>query len=313
LEIDPKNTQAANRIVALCMKDKDFECANRYVELVEPLTYAKYYEGYISFHLKQYAKALKAAASIEDTSILKKNEKEFNDNILLRSAILSDNTKATHTYLEEILHPKFNISSCPSEYLEIISLLFEHKMFDAAVKETDLYLGHCKSHKIPDKTLAVWSDLLRKEKQFDHAKRMIAYIDESNLKNEQLLLLFLQGKNDAKAIETMETIYQADPNEENKVRLAYLYEKAGRQDKLYTLYTKVYEAEKNPEDLKKLLYFKKEPAQQYQVLEKYYPYEGLTDEEKFNFSVSLTQFYKDEKKNSQILSILEEQSNIIHP
>jgi len=82
LEIDPKNTQAANRVVALCMKDKDFKCANKYVGLVKPLTYAKYYQGYISFQLKQYAKALKASASIEDTSVLKKNEQEFNDHIL---------------------------------------------------------------------------------------------------------------------------------------------------------------------------------------------------------------------------------------
>jgi|GEM_PF-3835288 len=306
LEIDPKNTQAANRVVALCMKDKDFKCANKYVGLVKPLTYAKYYQGYISFQLKQYAKALKASASIEDTSVLKKNEQEFNDHILLRSAILSDNTKATHTYLEEILHPKFNISSCPSEYLEIISLLFEHNMSDEAVKETDLYMTHCRSQKIPDKTLVVWSDLLRKENQFDQAQRMIAHMDDSHLKNEQLLLLFLQSNNETKAIETMETIYQTDPNEENKVRLAYLYEKTHRQDELYTLYTNIYESEKNPDDLKKLLYFKKEPTQQYQVLEKYYPYAGLTDEEKFNFSVSLTQFYKEEKKNSQILSILDD-------
>ena len=306
LEIDPKNTQAATRVVALCMKDEDFKCADKYVKLVEPLTYAKYYQGYISFQLKQYAKALQAAASIEDTSVLKKNEQAFNDHILLRSAILSDNTKATHTYLKEILHPKFNTSSCPAEYLEIISLLFEHKMFDAAVKETDLYLDHCRSQKISDDRLAAWSDLLRKEKKFDQAKRMMAHMDGDHLKNEQLLLLFLESNNEAKAIAVMETIYQGNPNEENKVRLAYLYEKADRQDKLYTLYTNVYESEKNPDDLKKLLYFKKEPTQQYEVLEKYYPYAGLTDEEKFNFSVSLTQFYKKENNVTKILSVIDD-------
>lgn len=310
LEIDPKNKEAGNRVVVLCMQDKDFECANRYVELIEPDAYAKYYKGYISFQLKQYDQALKAAASIEDTSLLKKSEQEFNDNILLRSAILSDNTKATQTYLEKILHPRFNTSSCPTEYFEIVSLLFEHKMFDTATKETDLYLNHCKSQKIPNETLAVWSDHLRKGNQFDQADHMIARMDDSSLKNEQLLLLFLQNKEDTKAMETMETIYLAEPSEENKARLAYIYEKSDRQDKLYTLYTKTYEAEKKPEDLKKLLYVKKEPKQQYQVLEKYYPYAGLTDEEKFNFSISLIQFYKDKKKNDQILSIVDDLTSL---
>ncbi|GIT98386.1 tetratricopeptide repeat protein [Sulfurovum sp. TSL1] len=310
LEIDPKNTQAANRVVVLCMQDKDFECANKYVALVEPAVYAKYYKGYISFHLKDYAQALKTASSIEDTSVLKKNEQAFNDHILLRSAIFTDNTKATQTYVEEILHPKFNISSCPSEYLDIISLLFEHKMFDTAVKEIDLYLDHCKSQKISDEKLAVWADLLRKENHFDQAERMIAHINQTNLKNEQLLLLFLQTNHEAKAIETMETIYQASPTEENQVRLAYLYEKSDRQDKITSLYSDVYEGKKNPKDLKTLLYLKKDPQQQYQLLEKYYPYAGLTDEEKFNFSVSLIKFYKEENKVTKILPIVDDLTHL---
>ena len=304
LELDPKNSPAANRVVTLCMQIKDFECANRYVELVEPPLYAKYYKGYISFQLKHYEQALKAAASIEDTSLLKKSEQELNNEILLRSAILSDNTKATHTYLEEILHPKFSISSCPSEYFEIISLLFAHKMFDEASKETDLYLSHCKSQKISNEKLVTWSDLLRQENQFDQAKSIIGHMDDSNLRNEHMLLLFLKSGDKTKAIEMMEKIYQANPSDKNKVRLAYLYEKSNMQNNLYTLYTNAYELRKNPEDLKKLLYFKKEPTQQYQILEKYYPYTGLTDEEKFNFSVSLTQFYKEENKTSQIIPIL---------
>lgn len=310
LEIDPKNSRAANRLVALCMQDKDFDCANKYVELVEPSSYAKYYKGYISFQLKHYEEALKAASSIEDTSVLKKNEHEFNNKILLKSAIMSENTKAADTYLDEILHPEFSISSCPSEYLEIISLLFEHKMFDAASKETDLYLNHCKSQKISDEKLAIWSDLLRKENQFDQAKNIIAHIDDPNLKNEQMLLLFLKSEDEAKAIETMEKIYQKNPNDENKVRLAYLYENANMSDKVHTLYAKAYELEKNTEDLKKLLYSKNDPRQQYQILEKYYPYAGLMDEEKFNFSVSLIKFYEGENKDSKIISIVDELTHL---
>lgn len=306
LEIDPKNSQAANRVVALCIQEKDLDCANKYVELVEPSSYVKYYKGYISFQLKHYDKALKAASSIEDPSVLKKNEHEFNNKILLKSAIMSENLKVTNTYLEKILHTKFNTSSCPSEYLEIISLLFEHKMFDAASKETYLYLNHCKSQNISDVKLAIWSDLLRKENQFDQAKSIIDHIDDINLKNEHMLLLFLKSENEIKAIETMEKIYQANPNDENKVRLAYLYENANIPDKINTLYFKAYELGKNPEDLKKLLYFKKDPKQQYQILEKYYPYAGLTDEEKFNFSVSLTKFYKEEHKGNKIISILDD-------
>lgn len=306
LEIDPKNSQAANRVVTLCMQIKDFECANSYVELVEPPLYTKYYKGYISFQLKHYDQALKAASSIEDTSVLKKSEQKLNNKILLRSAIMSKNTKATHTYLEAILHPKFNTLSCPSEYLEIISLLFAHDMFDEASHETELYLSHCKSQKFSDEKLVIWSDLLRDEKQFDQAKDMIAHIDDIHLKNEHRLLLFLKSGNKAKAIETMEKIYQENPNDENKVRLVYLYENANMQDEIYTLYSKTYELEKNPKDLKKLLYFKKDPKQQYQVLEKYYPYAGLTEEEKFNFSVSLIKFYKEDNNKSKILSILDD-------
>lgn len=310
LEIDPKNSQAANRIVTLCIQNKDFTCANKYVELVEPSSYAKYYKGYISFQLKHYDEALKAASSIENTSVLKKNEQEFNNKILLKSAIMSENTKATNTYLDEILHPRFNISPCPSEYLEIISLLFEHKILNAAAKETDLYLNHCKSQKVPNEKLVIWSDLLRKENQFDQAKSIIAHIDDANLKNEQMLLLFLKSDNEAKAIETMEKIYQENPNNENKVRLAYLYENANKPDKINTLYTEVYELGKNPDDLKKMLYMKKDPKQQYQILKKYYPYAGLTDKEKFNFSVSLMEFYKEENQSNKILSIVDDLTHL---
>ena len=306
LEIDPKNHKAGNRVVDLCMKDKDYACADRYVELVQPEVYAKYYKGFISFQLKHYEQALKAAASIKDTSVLKQEEKIMNDHILLRSAILSDNVTATHTYLKTILHPDFKTSSCPTEYLETISLLFEHKMFDDASKETDLYLHHCKEQKISDETLAVWSDLLRNENQFDHAKRIIAHMDDTKLMNEHLLLLYLKSVDQEKAIETMETIYQADPSNDNKIRLVYLYENANMQDKIHMLYTKTYEQEKDPEDLRKLLYLKKDSEQQYQMLEKYYPYVGLSEEEKFNFSVSLTQFYKEAHKESEIISILDD-------
>ena len=52
----------------ITMQDKDFECAKMYVDLVEPSTYKQYYEGYISFQLQDYAQALKAASSIEDTA-----------------------------------------------------------------------------------------------------------------------------------------------------------------------------------------------------------------------------------------------------
>jgi len=306
LEIDPKNHKAGNRVVELCMQEKDFECADRYVELVQPEVYAKYYKGYISFQLKHYDQALKAASSIKDTSVLKQEEQIMNDHILLRSAILSDNATATHTYLETILHPKFKTSSCPSEYLETITLLFEHKMFNDASKETALYLHHCKEQKISDETLAVWSDLLRKENRFDQAKSIIAHMDDTKLMNEHMLLLFLKSGDQAKAIETMETIYNADPSNDNKTRLVYLYEKANMQDKIHTLYTKTYEFEKDPDDLRKLLYFKKDSSLQYQMLEKYYPYAGLSEEEKFNFSISLTAFYKEEHKESKVISILDD-------
>jgi len=306
LEIDPKNHKAGNRVVELCMKDKDYVCADKYVELVQPEVYAKYNKGYISFQLKHYDQALKAASSIKDTSVLKQEEQVMNDHILLRSAILSDNATQTRTYLETILHPKFQTSSCPTEYLETISLLFEHKMFDAASKETALYLHHCKEQKISDETLAVWSDLLRKENQFDHAKSIIAHMNDTKLMNEHMLLLFLKSGDEAKAIETMETIYQVDPSNDNKVRLVYLYEKANMQEQIHTLYTKTYELDKNPDDLRKLLFFKKDPEKQYQMLEKYYPYTGLNEEEKFNFSVSLTEFYKKMQKESKVISILDD-------
>ena len=35
LELDPKNSKAANRVVVLCMQDKDFKFAKNYVYLVE--------------------------------------------------------------------------------------------------------------------------------------------------------------------------------------------------------------------------------------------------------------------------------------
>ncbi|UPT77106.1 hypothetical protein MN086_08595 [Sulfurovum sp. XGS-02] len=310
LEIDPKNAKAGSRVVGLCMQDKDFECAEKYVGFIESPTYVKYYQGYISFQLKEYDKALKAAASIEDPTALKKSEQELNNHIILRSAIMSENKEAAHTYLKKIFHPKYNASSCPSESLEIIYLLFTHKLFDEAFVETRFYLDHCKSQKIPDEKLAIWSDLLRKENRFDQEARIIAYMEDVDLKNEHTLSMYLKSGDETKAIETMETIYQADPSDKNKVRLLYLYENAKMQDKIITLYGEVYELKKNPEDLKKVLYLNKEPMQQYQLLEKYYPYAGLTDEEKFNFSVSLIKFYKEEKKVTQILSIVDDLTHL---
>ncbi len=310
LEIDPKNTKAGSRVVALCMQDKDFECADRYVTFVESPTYAKYYQGYISFQLKDFDKALKAATSIENTTVLKKSEQELNNHIILRSAIMSENKEATHIYLEKILHPKYNTSSCPSESLEIISLLFEYKLFDEASKETSFYSEHCQSQKIPDEKLAIWSDLLRKENRFDQEESIIASMEDVDLKNEHTLSMYLKSGDATKAIETMETIYHANPSDENKVRLVYLYENAKMQDKITMLYSKVYELKKNPEDLKTLLYLKKDPEQQYQILEKYYPYTGLTDEEKFNFSVLLIKFYKEENKVSQILPIVDDLTHL---
>ncbi len=310
LEIDPKNAKAGNRVVVLCMQDKDFKCAKKYVDLVEPSTYKPYYKGYISFELQDYAQALKAASSIEDTTTLKKSEQELNNHIILRSAIMSENKKATNTYLEKILHPKYNTSSCPSESLEIIYLLFEHKLFDEASKETSFYLDHCKSQKIPDEKLAIWSDLLRKENRFDQEENIIANMEDVGLKNEHTLSMYLKSGDEAKAIQTMEKIYQANPSDDNKVRLVYLYENAKMQDKITTLYSKAYELGKNPEDLKTLLYLKKDPEQQHQILEKYYPYAGLTDEEKFNFSVSLIKFYKEENKVSKILSVVDDLTHL---
>ncbi len=306
LEIDPKNAQAANRCVTLCVQNKDFACANKYVALMEPSSYAKYYEGYIAFELKEYTRALKAASSIEDTSVLKKNEREFNNKILLKSAIMSGGTEATDMYLGKILHPQLNISSCPSDYLEIISLLFEYKMFIAASKEIDLFFGRCKSQKISDTQLVVWADLLRNENRFDEAKNIIVHMEEADLKNEQMLLLFLKSEDEANAIETMEKIYQENPNNKNQARLAYLYENAKKTDKTSSLYAEAYERSKNPDDLKKILFMKKDPLKQYQILKQYYPYEGLSNEEKFNFSVSLIQFYKKDRKTNKILSVLDD-------
>ncbi len=310
LEIDPKNTKAGSRVVTLCMQDKDFECADRYVKFVESPTYAKYYQGYISFQLQQFDKALKAATSIDDPTNLKKSEQELNNHIILRSAIMSENQKATHTYLGKILHPKYDSASCPSESLEIITLLFEHKLFDTASKETAFYVEHCQSQKIPDEKLAIWSDLLRKEKLFSQEERIIATMEDVGLKNEHALSMYLKSGDETKAIETMEKIYHEEPSDDNKARLLYLYENAKMQDKIMTLYSEVYELKKNPEDLKTLLYLKKEPEQQYQLLEKYYPYAGLTDEEKFNFSVSLIQFYKAENKVDKVLSIVDDLTHL---
>ena len=55
---------------------------------------------------QDYAQALKAASSIEDTATLKKSEQELNNNIILRSAIISRNKEATDTSLKKILHPR---------------------------------------------------------------------------------------------------------------------------------------------------------------------------------------------------------------
>ncbi|MDM5262866.1 tetratricopeptide repeat protein [Sulfurovum sp. XTW-4] len=312
LEIDPKNARAGNRVVVLCMQDKDFKCARKYVDLVEPSTYQKYYEGYSAFELQDYAQALKAASSIEDATTLKRSEQELNNNIILRSAIMSENKEATDTALEKILHPRYNMSSCPSESLEIISLLFAHKLFDEAFAETRFYLDHCKSQKIPDEKLAIWSDLLRKENLFSHEESIIATMEEVDLKNEHTLSMYIKSGDETKAIETMEKIYHAEPSDENKARLLYLYENAKMQNKIITLYSEVYELKKNPEDLKRVLYLKKEPEQQYQLLEKYYPYAGLTNEEKFNFSVSLIKFYKEEHKVNQVLSIVDDLTLLEH-
>ena len=116
--------------------------------------------------------------------------------------------------------------------------------------------------------------------------------------------MYLKSNDKVAAVETMEKIYASNPTDENKVRLVYLYENANMQDKIATLYSKTYELGKNPEDLKKLLYLKKDPQLQYELLQQFYPYTGLTDEERFNFSITLIKFHQKAHQHNKIQAII---------
>jgi len=304
LEIDPKNVPASKRIVVLCMKEDDYICARKYVKNVTPTEYAKYLEANIAFHDKAYQQAFEAASSIKATAKLGAGAQSQNNLTLLKSAILVNNIDATNKYIDPIMQNQFKIDQCPAEALNVITLLFEQKMFSQASNKTELYMSKCPK-KISDTQLITWAELFEKGEQFDAAKKVIGGIEDTKVKNEQLLSLYQNMNDHAKAIETMETIHHDDPTDSNKARLAYLYENAHMDNKKMQLYAETYQTNKNPEDLKKLLYETKEPSRQFELLKTYYSYEELSPTERYNFSITLIDFYKQEGNTTQIIPILD--------
>ncbi|SFV52376.1 TPR domain protein [hydrothermal vent metagenome] len=305
LEIDSSDPEASKMLVTLCLQKKDFSCAKRYVHTVKPVLYAKYYEINLLYGQKKYAEAYKLASSISDDSALKKEEKFQKDMILLKSAILSNNKQAVQKYLPSMLHTSKN-KMCHPETSNIIALLLEKKMLDEATQEISFYLKKCKKDVHLNKKRIVWADILRDNGRTKEALGIINTMDNSIQKYEQQMLVFIKDEKFKSAAETMEKIYHSKPNLSNRKRLVYLYEKAGRKDKIKVLYTKEYQANKDAADLKKLLYMNKERGEAFKILKQYYPYQGLSKDEKFNFSSTLIKTYAQMgNKRNKILTILD--------
>ncbi|WP_295419560.1 tetratricopeptide repeat protein [Sulfurovum sp.] len=308
LEIDSSNPEASKMLVTLCLQKKDFSCAKRYVHTVKPKIYAIYYEMSLLYGQKKYKEAYKLALLISDDSALKKEEKAQKDMILLKSAILSKNKQAVQKYLPSILHTSKN-NMCRPETSDIIALLLEQKMLDEAIQEIFSYLEKCKKDAHLDEKRIVWADILRDNDRTKEALRIVNAMGDSIQKYKQQLLIFIKNENYKDAAETMEKIYRFAPNPSNKKRMAYLYEKAGMNHKIKALYAKEYQATKNASDLKKLLYMNKERGEEFRILKQYYPYRGLSKDEKFNFSSTLIEKYTQMGNNrNEILTILDDLS-----
>ena len=305
LEIDKTNSEASKMIVILCLQEQDLSCVQKYAQNIKPIEYSKYYQANIFFNKKKYAEAFQVASSISDESSLNTDEQFQNNIIILKSAIILGNKKATKHHLDQVLHSKHS-NKCLDESSNIITLLLEHNMYDEAYGEIDLYLRNCKKEDLSDKILVNWATLFRTQNRFDYAFTIINAMEDSEQKYEQQLLLYLKSNQQIKAAKTMTKIYYLNPSSKNRERLVYLYKRANMDDDIKALFAKEYQTEKNPNDLKKLLYLEKEPNKKFQLLKRYYPYQSLATKEKFNFSSSLIEHYKKKADIKHIISILDD-------
>ncbi len=304
LEIDRSNSDVSKKIVVLCMESGDYACAKSYVDNIKPPSYARYYKANIYFNEKAYQNAYQNAASVVDNNVLTAAERSQNDIIALKSAIMLHDEKGIAKYLDATLHQGKSAHKCHGETINVISLLIEQKMYTLALGEIENHQKSCTEAPLPDRKLAVWADILRNAKRYDESLKITGLIGNYRIKQEQKVLAYQENGEAAKAAETMEEIYNADHSEENKKRLVYLYESAGMGDKTKKLYSTT--SSDDPRDMAKLLYTDKEGAEQFELLKKHYPFEGLTAKEKFNFSSSLIGFYEKENNKSKILSIADD-------
>jgi tetratricopeptide (TPR) repeat protein len=301
LAIEPSHKEATEMLLTLCMKYNNVKCIENYTKMLKSPSRKAYYLANIYFSNKSYKKAYQEILKVKEAKMLSKKERYLVDLISLKSAILLEKDHASKTMLKKMKTYKDFI--CSQSYEEAISSLLEKKNMALAAMEIDVFISKCKVSKLSEKKRVAWIEILRDNNEIGKANALIETLSTTKTKLEQKLSLYIAQKQYAKAVTVMEGIYKIQATVKNEKKLAYLYEKSGNRGKLQMLYVSQYSKAKDPKVLKKLLYLHKETPKS--LLERYYPFEGLNEKERFIFTSQLIERFENDKQYTKAVHTLD--------
>ena len=301
IAIDPNNTKAARMLVNIALHEGDIKSAQRYAGKLTPAACADFYRGKIAFLRHDYTGAYKALYSLKNDTCLSKEEQFQKNLLLLKSAVLSHHEKDVKTLQKLFLHQ--HISELKQEYPDLISLLINNGMYDIAMEEISFFTQKT-GETFDQQKILIWANLLRHKGRLQDAKALLGMAIDSKEKLDEELAIYLQEGEYPKAVETMENLYRLNPTPTNRQRLIYLYKKAGMDDRIQAMYEKAYARDHDSKTLEKILFMEKDNNKFFALLQKYYPFEGLSDDQKYQFSMRLIKEYEARKQRKEVLQIL---------
>ncbi|HHD79016.1 MAG TPA: hypothetical protein ENK98_05205, partial [Epsilonproteobacteria bacterium] len=306
LDIKPDEKRSSQMLANICLELEDKQCLEKYIHTLKPKAFVAYALAYINYKDKNYAKAYALSKSVDANKLPSKSQRQSLKIIQLQSAIILGKTDKLSSWLSGVMN---TYPACSNIRLDMISLLLEYHHIKEALPYIKSIKKSCKSNIKVQKKLLVWAEILRDENYKKESLSILSSLPDSLQKDEAQLSVLITKKAYTKALNVMEKIYAIEPNEKNTKRLAYLYSKTHRYKPLKKLYIHAYKKKPDPDILKHILYSEKSGEVDTNYLEAYYPYDGLSVKEKFNFSAALIKKYKKEGKQTKIPSILNDLSS----